>query len=708
MDRERAKDEVKSRLEDYLRGKGINTRQNFKCLSGTHTDKTPSMSYVESDSHGNRYYCYCHSCGAKYDIFDLIGMDYSLSDPKAIFDKAYSMYGIAIDSHSRTTAREDFSPMNTYTQPPTQDSIHTTDYTDFFLQAHSHIEETDYHRGLTRSTLDRFNVGFVESWRHPKAPKMEPSPRLIIPTSPYSYLARHASTKDFINYKGEVENKKKVGSLHFLNIEALQTATQPIYIVEGELDALSIIDVGGEAIALGTTSKVKAFLELLQTQRPAQPLVIALDNDGAGTKANNQLADGLQGLNIPFYRHNPAGEHKDANEALQADREAFRRAVEEAGNMEAEELEAERETLKREAVAYSLPSFLKDIEDSKTAGAISTGFTKMDEALDGGLYAGLYILGAISSLGKTTFALQIADQIAQAGHDVLVFSLEMARNELVAKSISRITFIMERDRATARGETLTTGLGTNAKTTRGILAGKRYAGYGKEERELIQTAVASYADYAKNIYITEGIGNVGVAQIREKVEKHIRVTGKAPVVVVDYLQIIATPDPHLSDKQATDKNVLELKRLSRDYSIPIIGISSFNRDNYTAPVNMASYKESGAIEYSSDCLIGLQYAEMDYQEGEADKAREKRIRELFKKNEKAGADGKAQRIQIKILKQRNAQKASVMLDFYPMFNYFTAPADGGEEWEPVDSHSSSRKPKRAKRSYEDDTDELPL
>ena len=44
------------------------------------------------------------------------------------------------------------------------------------------------------------------------------------------------------------------------------------------------------------------------------------------------------------------------------------------------------------------------------------------------------------------------------------------------------------------------------------------------------------------------------------------------------------------------RQVLELKRFSRDYSIPIIGISSFNRDNYTAPVNMASFKESGAIE----------------------------------------------------------------------------------------------------------------
>lgn len=121
----------------------------------------------------------------------------------------------------------------------------------------------------------------------------------------------------------------------------------------------------------------------------------------------------------------------------------------------------------------------------------------------------------------------------------------------------------------------------------------------------------------------------------------------------------------------------ELKRLSRDYGIPVIGISSFNRDNYTAPVNLASFKESGAIEYSSDVLIGLQYSGMDYQEGEADKAREKRLRELMKSVIADGKNGKPQKIQVKILKNRNGSKGDTLLDFYPMFNYFTVPSGEG-------------------------------
>jgi replicative DNA helicase len=413
-----------------------------------------------------------------------------------------------------------------------------------------------------------------------------------------------------------------------------------------------------------------------------------MDNDEAGKKSAKQLTEGLKRRRINFYEADIAKHYKDANEALQKDRDAFKtivvRTVAQAENAEAAEaetLEAEREALKREAAAYSLGNFIKNIKDSKRANFIPTGFHALDTILDGGLYAGLYVVGAISSLGKTTFCLQIADQVAQRGQDVLIFSLEMARNELIAKSISRLTLIkdLEENNSTA-----------NAKTTRGILTGTRYVDYNQTERELIQQSITAYGEYARNIYISEGVGDIGIEQIREKVKKHIRITKKAPVVIIDYLQIIAPADIRATDKQNTDKAVLELKRLSRDYEIPVIGISSFNRDNYTAPVNLASFKESGAIEYSSDVLIGLQYEGMDYQEGETDGARQKRIRELVKTAEQQAKSGKNQNIQVKILKNRNGSKGAAFLDFYPMFNYFKEKdeaehSDGGK-WERTQSN----------------------
>lgn len=663
---------------------------------------------------GVHFTCW-RGCFTSADIIDIIGLQNGLTDYNSKLQAAAAAFNIGVESYHRPTAQEDFAPDVAEYQKQgrnercTQDELHNNtyttgqqevepDYTSFFLQANRAIGGTTYHRGLTLETLNRFKLGYVERWRHPKAPNAPFSPRLIIPTSKHSYLAR--DTRSGLTPEQEKYAKSKVGKVRIFNSRALYSAQKPVFVVEGELDALSIIDVGGEAVALGSTANKRAMIAMLESRRPAQPLIIAMDNDDAGSKATKELTESLERLKIPFYRVDVAQPYKDANEALTADRNAFAAAVEQAENIEAETLEAEREQLRREAAAFSLPDFLKNIEASKQAAFIPTGFGTLDSILDGGLYAGLYVVGAISSLGKTTFCLQIADHAAQAGHDVLVFSLEMARNELIAKSVSRLTLIRDLDE---------NGSTAHAKTTRGILTGTRYAGYSRTERGLIASSIATYGSYAQNLYITEGIGNVGVDEIREKVRKHIKLTGKAPVVVIDYLQIIAPADARATDKQNTDRSVLELKRLSRDYSIPVIGISSFNRDNYTAPVNLASFKESGAIEYSSDVLVGLQYAGMDYQEGEADKSREKRIRELMKQVIEDGKAGRAQRIQVKVLKNRNGSKGEAQLDFYPMFNYFTDKLGGAVssttasdgEWKKSEGgYSNAAKPKKTKREAE--------
>ena len=606
-------------------------------------------------------------CFTSKNIFDIIGLQYHLSSYGEQLQKAAELFGYPLP------VREKISP------PPQNDEA---DYTDLFLQANRHITDTNYHRGISLETLNKFQIGYIPDWKHPKSPRMNPSPRLIIPTGKSSYLARYAGQGDFVNYKGIIENKSKVGTSQIFNIQALSQSQQPVFIVEGEIDALSIIDIGGEAVGLGSIGNVNRLLSLLKDIKPSQPLIISMDNDPDPqtrervAKAARQLADGLKALSVDCYTESVSGSHKDANEFLNADRKAFTAAVNSIlhriETAESEALENEKELLRQEAVAYSIPNFRLAIEKSKTAPFFPTGFPMLDEILDGGLYAGLYFVGAISSLGKTTFCLQIADHVAASGHDVLVFSLEMARNELIAKSVSRLTYSLQGD-------------SRFAKTTRSILTGSRYENYSQDELALIEKAITEYENYGHNLYITEGVGDVGIEQIREKVQKHIKLTGKVPVVVIDYLQIISPADPHATDKQNTDRAVLELKRLSRDHSLPIIGVSSFNRDNYYSPVNLASFKESGAIEYSSDVLIGLQYYGMDYQEGETEKNREKRIRELVKDQMAAGKHGKAQKLQVKVLKNRNGCKGSTLIDFYPMFNYFEEPytphdKDAADEW----------------------------
>lgn len=333
---------------------------------------------------------------------------------------------------------------------------------------------------------------------------------------------------------------------------------------------------------------------------------------------------------------------KDANEALQADREGFKSIVEYAENYELE-------TLKHESAACALERFMRT--DNYKSDCYSTGFDNLNDVLDGGLHAGLYIIGAISSLGKTTFCQQLADQIANGGNDVMYFSLEMSQEELIAKSLSREIF---------KGSDLKCGF-----TVRQLLHRDKYAAYSQDEQNRIKEAANSYRKYAENIYIIEGVGDVTTDVIRSKVEEHIRITSKRPVVIIDYIQIISPIEPRATDKQNTDKTVLELKRISRDFCIPVIGISSFNRENYSSAVSYASFKESGGIEYSSDVLIGLQYAGLDKIGGNKEK-----IAELVDSNNKLAQKGEVQKIQVKIIKNRNGVKGDMILEFYPKFNTF--------------------------------------
>ena len=665
MDRETAREQLKGDLRSYVeqitrKSKGANMYVCPLCGSGEGHNGTGAFSIKDGTSWK------CFSCNEGGDIFDLIGKYEGIADHSEQLKRAGELFGVTIDSH-RSTAREDFSPE--YQNQPkneryTQGDIHTTAYTqpaetdfkDFFLQAHSHIKETDYpqRRGLSQETIDRFGLGFVAEWRHPKAPKSPATPRLIIPISKYSYLARDIRAEipeEQAGYKkSKVKGREKVSWT--FNAKALQTATKPIFVVEGELDALSIIEVGGEAVALGSINYTRAFLELVKVKRPAQPLILALDNETEPDKkekierAYRELAEGLTGLDIPFYRLNPAGDYKDANEALQGNREALRQAVEEAEHIQDEAEQAQREEYLKTSTANYLQSFIDGIADSVNTPYIPTGFTELDTALDGGLYEGLYIVGAISSLGKTTLITQIADQIAQSGQDVLIFSLEMARAEIMAKSISR--------------HTLQTVLATggdirNAKTTRGITTGKRYQSYNRSELELINSSIKAYSEYAQHIFISEGVGDIGAEQIRETVRQHTLFTGKTPVVIIDYLQILAPAEPRATDKQNTDKAVMELKRISRDYKTPVIGISSFNRANYREAVTMEAFKESGAIEYSSDVLIGLQLKGAGKKDFDANEAKKKSPRE----------------IELIILKNRNGSTGNrIEFSYYPLFNYF--------------------------------------
>lgn len=641
MDYRTAADDIKSRLPEYAnenltRSKGKNQYNCPFCGSGTGRKGTGAFTVYTDD---NRFKCF--ACGASGDIFDLAARVEGVSSG-GVFHLLCEKYGIKLGNiRKKSPSPEQKAPI----QP---------DYTEFYITAHSHISDTDYHRGLSRETLDRFMVGFVPDWQpsgNPDAPK---TPRLIIPRSPSSYLARDTRT-DIPEYQQPYTKQNSHGKISLFNLSALRQTEKPVYIVEGEIDAMSICDVGGEAVAMCSISNINSLLHELRTVKSEKgvlpPLIISLDDDTAGRNASETLSEALTGLSVPYCTYNPHKGFKDANEALTANKDIFREGVLSGerhiyGLVESLHKSEREEYIRKNSVSAYLGGFLDGVRASISTEPVKTGFSALDTLLDGGLYEGLYGIGAISSLGKTTFSLQMADQIAENGCDVLIFSLEMSRNELIAKSISRIT---------ARDVLESGGNMHNAKTSRGILSGKRYKTYSLTEKELINRAVRSYGGIADRIFITEAMGTVGADEVREQVEQHIRFTGKCPVVIIDYLQILAPHNEHSTDKQNTDYSVLQLKRLSRDFKIPVIVISSFNRDNYFSRVSMQAFKESGAIEYSTDVLIGLQLKGTGEKHFNCDDEKKKNPRE----------------IEAVILKNRSGISGyKVAYRYYPMFNFF--------------------------------------
>jgi replicative DNA helicase len=145
--------------------------------------------------------------------------------------------------------------------------------------------------------------------------------------------------------------------------------------------------------------------------------------------------------------------------------------------------ETEKENIKTLYVSEYLSQFIEDVfDETKRKKPIPTGFLKLNNLLGGGIYAGLYVVGGISSLGKTSIVLQIADFIAGRGKDVLFFSLEMSKIELVAKSLSRIVFSISNGKSRA--------------STRDILDG-----ISKEILPEFKTALEEYSKTAQNTAI---------------------------------------------------------------------------------------------------------------------------------------------------------------------------------------------------------------
>lgn len=440
-------------------------------------------------------------------------------------------------------------------------------------------------RGISIQTAITYGVGASEN------------DNVFIPTST-NYFERYIQPR--YNQDGkEIRYSIQSGTTKGLFNEKVINANtkEPIYVCEGAFDSLSVLQEGYTSIATNSTTSVTYFVNRYIETNCKAPIVICLDNDKPGQKRKEKLQKKLDELKTRYVSISYPGEYKDINEWYIKDKEQLKQELKRAYKVLEEEREAEIEAYKHTSSAY----LIDQLEEQFKAEPISTGFKELDYALSGGLYDGLYILGACTGQGKTTFALQICDNIAKSGHDVLIFSLEMSSSELIARSISRNTYEISNSFNSVFSDKY-------AKSEIQIRRVDLYKTYTPPELDVIDQAKSMYKYYAKNIYIIEGIGNINAVTIKEAINKHILLTGNKPVVLIDYIQLLAPCNERMTDtKTSIDNNILELKRITRDLKLPTIAISSMNRSAYNTSASNSNFKESGSIEYTATVTMQLSY-----------------------------------------------------------------------------------------------------
>lgn len=501
----------------------------------------------------------------------------------------------------------------------------------------------------------------------------------------------------------------------FFGAESLSQNESPVFVTEGEIDALSFRAIGFASISVGSSSKWGRFAEAVVNYGKSHrlpPLILALDTDKAGVAAQDKIATKLAEAGIHFTTlpvdcwsgctipgKDGKREAKDANEVLMANKELIKQVAktacnavlspsegevmqEDKGSDSSPICEAERVSVLEEGQATAL-AVLDELFHTLPKKPTATGYSNLDGKtegaglLRGGLRGGLSVLIGEPGTGKTAFALSIADNVAKAGGKVMVFSLEMTKSELVCRSLSRISYQLAEMAKDANGVStgeLSTPKDRKANALEAVYFAEKFVRTDSDpQARKALKAVSEYTGFAGNVTYFSGLFSVTVNTIKEGLETFKRENdGCYPsLVVVDYAQIIALDgeDAHLrTDKQAVDFIVKELRKLAGEKGIPFLVVASVNRDSYGKGLTLSSAKESGGIEYSADVIMGLEEVR-----AELDPKTEKAIKEAVQKDgekPKAKVDILARLVRLRLLKNRQGAKGVAFFDYKPAYHFF--------------------------------------
>ena len=247
--------------------------------------------------------------------------------------------------------------------------------------------------------------------------------------------------------------------------------------------------------------------------------------------------------------------------------------------------------------AEQLGMFWRKVTSKEIGSRTPTGFAALDEFIGGGLRSGLYILMAVPGAGKTTLAMQIMDNIAIGGRDVIFFSAEMRVDDLMAKLLSRHSL----------------------KTAHPMDANEILAlGNRPDAVSIAEELSAIYHPCAEHTIIVPRDQIDSLKAVERMLLEYQEATGQTPVVIIDYLQQLAAKFPAGTDKQAVDAVLTEIGDLSVKMDLPIILVSSVSRASYGKVLSMSACKDSGTIEYAADVIMGLDCIESEQSTNDCD------------------------------------------------------------------------------------------
>ena len=211
------------------------------------------------------------------------------------------------------------------------------------------------------------------------------------------------------------------------------------------------------------------------------------------------------------------------------------------------------------------------------------------------------MLGGAPGIGKTAFTQQLFEGIAAQGTPVLYFNLEMSREQLFARSISRL--ISREGGSVSPAEVMDSGTWTEVQGRQIENACRLYA-----------RDVAPYISYNPMSGRTAAL-NAILGSMTAAAENAKRSGGKAPAVVLDYLQLIEG-EAKQEQSEAIKRAVKAMKDYAIRYNTFVFVIMANNREsNKSGKASMDSGRDTSAIEYSADTMLQLAYTASMKREG---------------------------------------------------------------------------------------------